>query len=225
MNSLIRYSNKSSTSNRNSNSNSDGSDNCSLMLDSITYPWDFLNAVEKVLWEEVTQTSISPNASVAKSSIIKGPCIIEDNVTVDDFCKINGPTYIGNGSFIGPSSLIRECMMGNTKIGFRCETGRTYFAGYDEIAHLNVILDSVIGKNVRFGAFSRTANVLLTKRARNITYQTGDGKTIDLGTHHFGSMIGNNCTIGTSVLLLPARYVPADTVSQALGKVYEVSKK
>jgi len=215
INTIIRYSTKSSSYiRRNSNSSGSGSGSAGhLVADSITYPWDFLNAVEKILREEVTETVISPNASVAKSSIIKGPCIIEDNVTIDDFCKIKGPTYIGNGSFIGTGSLIRDCMIGNnTKIGFSCETGRTYFAGNDEIAHLNIILDSVIGKNVWFGGFSRTANVLLTKREKNIQYVIGDGKSVDLGTHHFGSIIGNNCTIGTYVVLLPGRYVPANTV-------------
>jgi UDP-N-acetylglucosamine diphosphorylase / glucose-1-phosphate thymidylyltransferase / UDP-N-acetylgalactosamine diphosphorylase / glucosamine-1-phosphate N-acetyltransferase / galactosamine-1-phosphate N-acetyltransferase len=207
-----------------SNSSSDRSNG--LVVYPIVYPWDFLSAIEKVLQQEVTHTEISPNASIAKSSIIKGPCIIEDNVTIDDFCKIEGPTYIGSGSFIGTSSLIRECMVGsNTKIGFSCEIGRTYFAGNDEIAHLNIILDSVIGKNVWFGGFSGTANVLLTKRDKNITCEIGDGKSVDLGTCHFGSIVGNNCTIGTSVVLLPGRCVPADTVIQALGKVYEVSKK
>jgi carbonic anhydrase/acetyltransferase-like protein (isoleucine patch superfamily) len=212
INSLIRYSGKSSSNNNNI---SHCGDSRSLIVDSIVYPWDFLNAVDKVLQQEVTQTSISPNVSVAKSSIINGPCIIEDNVIIDDFCKINGPTYIGEGCSIGTSSLVRECMIGsNTKIGFSCETGRTYFAGDDEIAHLNIILDSVIGRNVWFGGYSRTANVMLTKRDKNITYQIANGKSVDIGTHHFGSIVGNNCTIGTSVVLLPGRYIPPNTVIQ-----------
>ena len=38
----------------------------SLFMESIIYPWDFLNLVQKVLHEEVTQNIISPNASIAK---------------------------------------------------------------------------------------------------------------------------------------------------------------
>jgi len=59
------------------------------------------------LQEELIE-SISPNASLSNSTIIDGPCIIEDGVTVDDFCKIKGPAYIGKGRFIGMSSLIRN---------------------------------------------------------------------------------------------------------------------
>lgn len=58
----------------------------SLFMDSIIYPWDFLNLVQKVLQDEVTQNIISPKASIAKSSIMEGPCIIEDDVNIDDFC-------------------------------------------------------------------------------------------------------------------------------------------
>jgi acetyltransferase-like isoleucine patch superfamily enzyme len=221
INSLIcHYSGKSGTGDNTTNGDIYRSNN-DLIVYPIIYPWDFLNAVEMVLQGEVIQTSISPSASVAKSTIIKGPCIIEDNVTIDDFCKIIGPTYIGKGSFIGTSSLVRQCMIGtNTKIGYSCEIGRTYFAGDDEIAHINVILDSIVGKNVWFGGYSLTSNMLLNKQ--NIRCETGDGKSVDIGTRRFGSVVGNNCTISTSVMLLPGTQIPSNTLIQALVKTYQV---
>jgi UDP-N-acetylglucosamine diphosphorylase / glucose-1-phosphate thymidylyltransferase / UDP-N-acetylgalactosamine diphosphorylase / glucosamine-1-phosphate N-acetyltransferase / galactosamine-1-phosphate N-acetyltransferase len=186
----------------------------SLFMDSIIYPWDFLNLVQKVLREEVTQNIISPKASIAKSSIIEGPCIIEDDVNIDDFCKIKGPTYIGKGSFVGMSSLIRNCMFGNeTRIGFNCEIGKSYFAGHDKISHQNVILDSIIGENVWFGGYSGTANVLLTRG--NIRYELRSGDLVDTGTDHFGAVVGNNSAIGASVIILPGRQVPHSTMIQA----------
>ncbi|HKG30041.1 MAG TPA: hypothetical protein VKA91_02120, partial [Nitrososphaeraceae archaeon] len=185
-----------------------------LFMESIIYPWDFLNLVQKVLHEEVTQNIISPKASIAKSSIIEGPCIIEDDVNIDDFCKIKGPIYIGKGSFVGMSSLIRNCMFGNeTRIGFNCEIGKSYFAGHDKISHQNVILDSIIGENVWFGGYSGTANVLLTQG--NIRYEISKGNLIDSGTNHFGAVIGNNSAIGASVIILPGRQVPHSAMIQA----------
>jgi len=197
INTLLRYSRNSA----------------SFLMELINYPWDFLNAIKKVLNDEVTQTIISSNAKVAKSSIIEGPCIIEDNVIIDDFCKIKGPIYIGRDSFIGMGSLVRGSMMGKeTRIGFNCEISKTYFAGNDQIAHHNVILDSIIGENVWFGGYSGTANVLLTRQ--NIKYAIGD-KLIDTGTDHFGAIIGNNCAIGAAVIILPGRQVPPNTQIQA----------
>ena len=146
INSLIHNSSNSCMSHCANHSNDSNNE---LVVDVLTYPWDFLRAVQDVLHNEITHTVISPMATVAKSSIINGPCIIEDDVIIDDFCKIVGPLYIGSGSFIGMSSLIRKSMLGiNTRIGFNCEVAKTYFEGHDRIAHQNVILDSIIGRNV-----------------------------------------------------------------------------
>ena len=193
----------------------------SFLIDSVVYPWDFLKIIQKVLYENIRETRISPNASIAKSSIIEGPCIVEDGVTIDDFCKIKGPTYIGKGSFIGMSSLIRNCMLGEkTRIGFNCEIARSYFAGCDKMAHQNVILDSIIGQHVWFGGYSGTANVLLNQQ--NIRYEL-NGRLVDTGTNHFGAVVGNNCAIGASVITLPGRQVPSNSIIQA-GTIFGKKK-
>src|ERR671921_2277701 len=182
-----------------------------ILVTPIVYPWDFHYIVQRILREELTEASISPNVSIAKSTIIDGPCMIEDGVTIDDFCKIKGPTYIGKGSFVGMSSLIRNCMIGDeTRIGFNCEVGRSYFTGHDKIPHQNVIVDSLIGENVWFGAYSATLNVLFSRN--KIPFETDKGKAIDTGMDHFGAVIGNNCTIGTSVTIFPGRHINPGTV-------------
>src|SRR4026208_724835 len=192
-----------------------------LLIDAVIYPWDFLELIQKVLCDNIKDTIISPNASIAKSSIIEGPCIIEDGVTIDDFCKIKGPTYIGKGSFIGMSSLIRNCMLcEKTRIGFNCEIARSYFAGHDKMAHQNVILDSVIGQGVWLGGYSGTANVLLNNQ--NIRYEL-NGQLVDTGTNHFGAVIGNNCSVGASVIILPGRQVPSNSIIQA-GTIFGKKK-
>jgi UDP-N-acetylglucosamine diphosphorylase / glucose-1-phosphate thymidylyltransferase / UDP-N-acetylgalactosamine diphosphorylase / glucosamine-1-phosphate N-acetyltransferase / galactosamine-1-phosphate N-acetyltransferase len=192
-----------------------------LLIDAVIYPWDFLKLIQKVLCDNIKDTIISPNASIAKSSIIEGPCIIEDGVTIDDFCKIKGPTYIGKGSFIGMSSLIRNCMLGEkTRIGFNCEIARSYFAGHDKMSHQNVILDSIIGQGVWLGGYSGTANVLLNNQ--NIRYEL-NGQLVDTGTNHFGAVIGNNCSVGASVIILPGRQVPSNSIIQA-GTIFEKKK-
>ena len=195
-----------------------------VLINPIKYPWDLHYVIQKVLQDEVTHVSISPNASISKTTVFDGPCIIEDDVTIDDFCKIKGPTYISKGSFIGMSSLIRNCMLGNkTRIGFNCEVARSYLLGGDKISHQNIILDSIIGENVWFGAYAAIVNVLSTKQ--KISYEIEKGKSIDTGIDHFGALVGNNCTISTSVIIMPGRHIQADTMIQALWKTYEVSSK
>ena len=181
-----------------------------ILINPIKYPWDLHYVIQKVLQDEVTHVSISPNASISKTTVFDGPCIIEDDVTIDDFCKIKGPTYISKGSFIGMSSLIRNCMLGNkTRIGFNCEVARSYLLGGDKISHQNIILDSIIGENVWFGAYAATLNALSTKQ--KISYEIEKGKSIDTGIDRFGALVGNNCTISTSVIIMPGRHIQADT--------------
>lgn len=195
-----------------------------VLINPIKYPWDLHYVIQKILQDEVTHVSISPNASIAKSTVIDGPCIIEDDVTIDDFCKIKGPTYISKDSFIGMSSLIRNCMMGDkTRIGFNCEIARSYLLGSDKISQQNILVDSIIGENVWFGAYAATLNALSTKQ--KISYEIEKGKSIDTGIDRFGALIGNNCTISTSVIIMPGRHIHADTMIQALWKTYEVSSK
>jgi NDP-sugar pyrophosphorylase family protein len=109
-----------------------------------------------------------------------------------------------------------------TRIGFNCEVGRSYFTGHDKIPHQNVIVDSLIGENVWFGAYSATDNVL--PQEQRITYEIDKGKAIDTGMDHFGAVIGNNCTISTSVIFKPGSHVRKNTLIQALWKTYQVSK-
>ena len=189
-----------------------------LLVDKINYPWDFLKAVQKILDNEVTSTKISSKAKISKTSIIEGPCIIEKGVVIDDFCKIKGPAYIGENSFVGMGSLVRNSMLErNTRIGFNCEIGKSYFAGNDKISHHNVILDTIVGQNVWFGGYSGTANVLLDRK--NIRYEVNNN-LVDTGLDHFGAVVGNNCCIGASVIILPGRKVPPDTMIQA-GTIFK----
>jgi UDP-N-acetylglucosamine diphosphorylase / glucose-1-phosphate thymidylyltransferase / UDP-N-acetylgalactosamine diphosphorylase / glucosamine-1-phosphate N-acetyltransferase / galactosamine-1-phosphate N-acetyltransferase len=44
---------------------------------------------------------------------------------------------------------------------------------------------------------------------------------VSTGTDHFGAVVGNNCAIGASVIILPRRHVPANSIIQEekfLGK-------
>ena len=84
-----------------------------------------------------------------------------------------------------------------------------------------MILDSVIGENVWFGGYSGTANVLLTRG--NIKYAVGKD-LVDTGTDHFGAVVGNNCAVGASVIILPGRQVPSDSFIQA-GTIFGTAEK
>jgi UDP-N-acetylglucosamine diphosphorylase / glucose-1-phosphate thymidylyltransferase / UDP-N-acetylgalactosamine diphosphorylase / glucosamine-1-phosphate N-acetyltransferase / galactosamine-1-phosphate N-acetyltransferase len=80
-------------------------------------------------------------------------------------------------------------------IGFNREVGKSYYAGHDKIPHQ--INPRQHYRSKRFGL-------------EDIP-----------GPRMFGAVVGNNCAIGASVIILPARHVPADSIIQVetfLGK-------
>jgi len=183
------------------------------VIRSLAYPWDVLKAIHDILGIEVTKTMVSKNTSIAETSIVKGPCIIEEGVSVDDFTKIVGPTYIEKNSKVGTSSLVRKCMIGkDSTIGFGCEIGRTFLVGNNRISHHDVILDTIIGRDGWLGAFVGTTNVLLNKEV--IKYKLDSG-LIPTGLGSFGAIIGHGCAIGAGVIILPGRFVPPKSIVQA----------
>jgi UDP-N-acetylglucosamine diphosphorylase / glucose-1-phosphate thymidylyltransferase / UDP-N-acetylgalactosamine diphosphorylase / glucosamine-1-phosphate N-acetyltransferase / galactosamine-1-phosphate N-acetyltransferase len=192
-----------------------GTDN--YVVRKMVYPWDILKIMHDVLNTDVTSTMISKNASIAESAIVKGPCVIEDGAAVDDFSKIIGPIYIGKNTKIGTSSLVRHSMMGDdTTIGFNCEIARTFFMGNTRVAHLDVILDSIIGQDCWLGGFVGTTNVLLNKET--IRYKLDD-VLVSTALDQFGSVIGYHCAIGAGTVILPGRFVPPNSTVQA-GTVF-----
>lgn len=184
-----------------------------LVADQIVYPWDLLRIMGRVLESEIKATSISPNATVCESSIVSGPCIIEDGAVVDDFCRIKGPVYIGRNSKVGTGSLLRNCVVGSeSSIGFNCEVARSYLAGKNRVAHHNVILDSIVGEGTWMGGYVGTTNVLLD--SKNVKYKVGD-QLVDTGLQNFGAVIGAGCMLGAGVIILPGRYIPSNSMIQA----------
>ena len=187
------------------------------MIQKIVYPWDILKVMHNVLNTDVTLTTVSNNSSIAESAIVKGPCVIEDGVSVDDFVKIIGPIYIGKNAKIGTGSLVRHSMMGDdTTIGFNCEIARSFFMGDTRVAHLDVVLDSIIGQNCWLGGFVGTTNVLLNKGI--IRYKLDD-VLVSTALDQLGSVIGYNCAIGAGTVILPGRFVPPNSTVQA-GTVF-----
>ncbi|MGI0018772.1 MAG: hypothetical protein ACREA1_08680 [Nitrosotalea sp.] len=183
----------------------------------IVYPWDILKIMHEVLNADITETIISKNSSIAESAIVKGPCIIEDGVFVDDFSKIIGPIYMGKNARVGTGSLVRHSMMGDdTNIGFNCEIARSFFAGNTRVAHLDVVLDSIIGYGCWLGGFVGTTNVLLDKQT--IRYKLDD-VLVSTGLEQFGAVIGHGCCIGAGTIILPGRFVPPKSIIQA-GTVF-----
>ncbi len=124
----------------------------------IGFPWNLIEA-QYFLLSQLRESRVSEGANVASTAVIKGPVIIEDEVTVEHYSIIKGPAYLGKGTFIGSHVLVRPF----TSIGKenlissysevvwsvlqdRVSVGRNCFLGYSVVGEGAVIEGGVITK-------------------------------------------------------------------------------
>jgi len=165
----------------------------------LKYPWDILTVMESSL-DGIKKQLISPTVKIGKHVVIEGPVIIEDNVRINEFTKIVGPTYIGKGTIIGNNNIIRKSHIGSSVVtGFNTDITRSYI-GNNTWFHSNYIGDSVIGNNVSLGSGTVCANLRLDES--NIS-STVKGERIDTKRSKLGAMVGDNVRVGVNASIMP----------------------
>lgn len=75
-----------------------------LRVDLLTYPWDFLSGVQTVLHNELTRSTVSPNASVAPTSVIRAGTDHFGTV-IGNHCAMGASVIILPGSQIPPNTI------------------------------------------------------------------------------------------------------------------------
>ncbi|MEM1982958.1 MAG: sugar phosphate nucleotidyltransferase [Sulfolobales archaeon] len=103
----------------------------------IGFPWDLLKANYYIL-NELDGVWISSKASIAPTAVVKGPLIIEDDVTVDHYTILEGPLFIGRGVDVSTHSIVGRYSS--------LEEG-TYVDTYSEIFWSSIQPKAVIGRN------------------------------------------------------------------------------
>ena len=145
--------------------------------------------------------SIGDN-SIIKAGVIldatSGSIIIDSNVTIDNSSIIEGPCYIGKGSYVSPNSLIRK----NNTIGPMCKIGGEVsccnILGYSNKVHDGFLGHSYIGEWVNIGAGTNNSNLKNNYGSVKIQYKDS---ILDTKLQFFGCLIGDysRLAIGTNI--------------------------
>lgn len=175
----------------------------------IKYPWHVLEMQEILLKEELKgeDQKIHPSLEIKDTARIRGKNIfIEEGVKIQDNAVIQGPCYIGKNTIIGNNVLLRNAHIGNNcTIGYNTEIARSYLA--EKVStHISYIGDSIVDKNVNFGAFSTTANLRLDQNPIKVNIKN---ERISTKRIKFGSIVGAFAQIGIHSLLMPGSKVEA----------------
>ncbi len=166
---------------------------------SLKFPWDLIH-VKNYLLKNIKR-SVSKKAVVAKSAEIIGEVIIKEGATIMEGVRIKGPCYIGKNSIVGNNTLLRDgvCIEDNCTIGAFMEMKNTLVMK-DSKTHSGFIGDSVIGENVRIGAQFSTGNVRLDRKTVSVVVKE---EKIDSRIKSLGTMIGNNARVGVKSSTMP----------------------
>jgi len=139
-----------------------------------------------------------------KSSRINSPnnIFIHPNAIVDKNARIEAPCYIGDGAIIKHSAYLRpgSCICKGAVVGHSSEIKNAILLPFSKAPHFNYVGDSIIGSYSNLGAGVKIANIRHDKKSIDIK---GEGFMIPTNLEKFGSLIGDNCSLGCNSVCNP----------------------
>lgn len=159
-----------------------------------------------------------------------GPIIIGANVLIMANSVITGPVYIGDDSLIKVGAKI----YGNTSIGESCKVGgevdSSIIQSYSNKQHDGYLGHAYLGSWVNIGADTNNSDLKNNYSPIKVTI---NGKLINTGLIHFGTILGDHSKTGINMMFdtgtvvgvfcnlygagLPPRYIPSFTRGSGAG--------
>ena len=176
----------------------------------IVYPWDILKA-NQIIMDSWKKATIAETVNLIGDVKISGSVVIDENVEIKSGTILEGPCYVGKGSFIGNNVLVRKytSIGADSVVGYGVELKNSILFGKANIGRLSFIGDSVIGYNAYFGPGIITINQADDRK----TVRTRlNRKKIDSHLKKLGTFAGDDVTIGANNALLAGTIIPSGKV-------------
>lgn len=173
----------------------------------VKFPWHALDTLP--LFLAGLKPSIDPTATVHPTAVIEGDVVLGPGVKVFPHATVKGPCHIGAHTVIGNGALVRNSSVGeHCVIGYNTEVQASILHSH-VWTHSTYLGDSVIGRNVSFGAGTVTGNLRLDEGEIQSVVK---GEKIGTGRTKFGAIIGDNCRVGIHVSLNPGVKIGANSL-------------
>jgi bifunctional UDP-N-acetylglucosamine pyrophosphorylase/glucosamine-1-phosphate N-acetyltransferase len=179
-------------------------------------PWELLEANEWKLAEMETRVE----GAVSEGAELNGPVVVEDGAEIRSGVVVDGPALIQSGATVGPNAYVRGATLvgEGAKVGHAVEVKNSVLMDGATVGHLSYVGDSVLGRNVNFGAGTKVAN--LRHDGANVTLTVKD-RRVDTGRRKLGVVVGDdaktgiNSSLNAGVVLSPeATVLPGETVTR-----------
>jgi glucose-1-phosphate thymidylyltransferase len=163
-------------------------------------PWDLLTASYHLL-SELDRSYISSRASIARSVIIEGPIVIEDDAAIDHNVVLKGPLYIGREVFIGVNTFIRNStsIEEGAVIGSYSEISRSLIMSNATIGRGSYICYSVIGERAVIEPNTITWNIAVQPERRGLVRGREYAK--------IGCVIGKGSRVKAGAIINPGEVI------------------
>jgi bifunctional UDP-N-acetylglucosamine pyrophosphorylase/glucosamine-1-phosphate N-acetyltransferase len=157
---------------------------------------------------------------VAADADLRGTVVVEAGATVEPGVVIEGPVLVRSGADVGPNAYIRGAtLLGEgVHVGQSVELKNTVVRAETNVPHLSYVGDSVLGRDVNFGAGTTVANLRHDDEPVVVTVK---GERVSTGRRKFGVVVGDGAKTGiqtslnAGVTLSPgARTGPGESVTR-----------
>jgi len=179
-------------------------------------PWELLAANE---WK-LAELDRDIRGEVADTADLRGRVVVESGASIEPGVVVEGPALIREDAHVGPNAYVRgQTLLGEaTRVGAGVEVKNSVVMAGSHLPHLSYVGDSVLGKNVNFGAGTTVANLRHDDEAIRMTVK---GERISTGRRKFGVVVGDGVKTGVNTSLYPgtilstgASTVPGETVTR-----------
>ena len=179
-------------------------------------PWELLEANE---WK-VEELARDIRGDVHEDADLRGDVVVEEGATVDAGVVVEGPALIREDASVGPNAYVRGSTVvgAGAKVGHAVEVKNSVLMEGATVGHLGYVGDSVLGRDVNFGAGTKVANLRHDDAAVKLTVK---GERVSTGRRKFGVVVGDGAKTGINVSLnagvvlsTDARVAPGEVVTR-----------
>ncbi|RLM33839.1 bifunctional sugar-1-phosphate nucleotidylyltransferase/acetyltransferase [Haloarcula sp. Atlit-120R] len=179
-------------------------------------PWELLEANE---WK-LGQLDRRLDGEVRGDADLRGEVVVETGAVIEPGVVIEGPALVRSGAHVGPNAYVRGAtLLGeDTHVGHGVELKNTVLMADSNVPHVSYVGDSVIGREVNFGAGTQVANL---RHDGDPVQMTVKGDRVSTGRRKFGVVAGDGAktAINTSlnagvVLSTGATTTPGESVTR-----------
>jgi UDP-N-acetylglucosamine diphosphorylase/glucosamine-1-phosphate N-acetyltransferase len=179
-------------------------------------PWELLEANEWKLGELERDV----RGDVADGADLRGNVVVEKGATVEPGVVIEGPALIRSGASVGPNAYVRGATLvgEDATVGHAVEIKNSVLMEGATVGHLSYVGDSILGRDVNFGAGTAVANL---RHDGDDVRMTVKGERVSTGRRKFGVVVGDGTKTGINaslnagvVLSTDARVAPGEVVTR-----------